>query len=62
VIVLVVVIIREVVLGLYRVFNLKVDRQLSREYLTSDAIYNGSAGMTFYYYMCRRWQDSCRRG
>ena len=30
----------------YRVFNLKVDRQLSREYFTSDAIYNGSAGMT----------------
>jgi len=46
----------------YRVFNLKVDRQLSREYFTSDAIYNGSAGMTLYYYMCRSWQDSCRRG
>jgi len=44
------------------VFNLKVDRQLSREYLTSDAIYNGSAGMTLYYYMCRSWQDCCRRG
>jgi len=28
-----------------------VDRQISREYFTSDAIYNGSAGMT-YYYMC----------
>ena len=27
-------------------FNLKVDRQLSHEYFTSDAIYNGSAGMT----------------
>ena len=38
----------------YRVFNLKVDRQLSREYFTSDPIYNGSAGMTLYYYMCRR--------
>ena len=36
-----------------QVFNLKVDRQLSREYFTSDAIYNGSAGMTLYYYMCR---------
>jgi hypothetical protein len=31
---------------LYRVFNLKVDRQLNREYFTLDAIYNGSAGMT----------------
>jgi hypothetical protein len=30
----------------YRMFNLKVDRQLSRKYFTSDAIYNGSAGMT----------------
>jgi len=47
---------------LYRVFNLKVDRQLSREYFTSDAIYNGSAGMTLYCYMCRSWQDCCRRG
>jgi len=46
----------------YRVFNLKVGRQLSREYFTSDAIYNGSAGMTLYYYMCRSWQDCCRRG
>ena len=42
-------------------YNLKVDRQLSREYFTSDAIYNGSAGMTLYYYMCRSWQDCCRR-
>jgi hypothetical protein len=41
-------------------FNLKVDRQLSREYFTSDAIYNGSAGMTLYYYMS--WQNCCRRG
>ena len=32
--------------GNYRVFNLKVDRQLSREYFTSNAMYNGSAGMT----------------
>jgi hypothetical protein len=47
---------------LYRVFNLKVDRQLSCEYFTTDAIYNGSAGMTLYYYMCRSWQDCCRRG
>jgi len=46
----------------YRVFNLKVDRQLSQEYFTSYAIYNGSAGMTLYYYMCRSWQDCCRRG
>ena len=38
-------------------FNLKVDRQLSREYFTSDAIYNGSAGMTLYHYMCRSWQN-----
>jgi hypothetical protein len=45
----------------YGVFNLKVDRQLSREYFTSDAIYNGSAGTT-YYCMCRNWQDCCRRG
>jgi len=45
---------------MYREFNLKVDRQLSREYFTSDAIYNGSAGMTLYY-MCRSWQDCCRR-
>src|SRR5215510_9892618 len=49
-------------LWLYRVFNLKVDRYLSREYFTSDAIYNGSVGMTLYYYMCRRWQHCCRRG
>jgi hypothetical protein len=28
----------------------------------SDAIYNGSAGMTLYYYMCSSWQDCCRRG
>ena len=49
-------------LGNYRVFNLKVDRQLSREYLTSDVIYIGSAGMTLYYYMCMSWQDCCRRG
>jgi hypothetical protein len=34
---------------IYRVFNLKVDHQLSHEYFTSDAIYNGSAGMTLYY-------------
>jgi hypothetical protein len=27
-------------------FNLKVDRQVSREYFMSAAIYNGSAGMT----------------
>jgi hypothetical protein len=47
---------------LYSVFNLKLDRQLRREYFTSDAIYNGSAGMTLYYYMCRSWQDCCRRG
>jgi hypothetical protein len=47
---------------IYRVFNLKVDRQLSREYFTSDAIYNGSAGVTLYYYMCRSWQCCCRRG
>jgi hypothetical protein len=47
---------------IYRTFNLKVDRQLSREYFTSDAIYNGSAGMTFYFYMCRSCQDCCRRG
>jgi hypothetical protein len=43
-------------------FNLKVDRQISRKYFKSDAIYNGSAGMTLYYYMCRSWQDCCRRG
>ena len=42
-------------------FNLKVDCQLSREYFTSDAIYNGSAGVTLYYYMSRSWQDCCRR-
>jgi hypothetical protein len=46
----------------YRVFNLKVDRQLSREYFKSDAIYNGSVGMTLHYYMCRSWQHCCRRG
>jgi len=46
----------------YRVFNLKVDRQLSPGYFTSDAICNGSAGMTLYYYMCRSWQDCWRRG
>jgi len=48
--------------NLYRLFNLKVDPQLSRKYFMSDAIYNDSAGMTLYYYMCRSWQDSCRRG
>jgi len=42
--------------------NLKVDRQLSREYFTSDTIYNGSADMILYYYMCRSWQNCCRRG
>jgi len=46
----------------YRVFKLKVDLQLSHEYFTSDPIYNGSAGVTLYYYMCRCCQDSCRRG
>jgi hypothetical protein len=35
---------------------------LSHEYFTSDAIYNGFAGMTLYYYMCRSWQDCYRRG
>jgi hypothetical protein len=45
----------------YRVFNLKMDRQLSREYFTSDAIYNGSVRMTLYYYMCKSWQNCCRR-
>jgi hypothetical protein len=50
------------IMSYYRVFNLKVDRQLSREYFRSNAIYNGSAGMTLYYYMCRSWQDCCRRG
>jgi len=50
------------VIRIYRMFNSKVDRQLSREYFTSNAIYNGSAGMTLYYYMCRSWQDCCRRG
>jgi hypothetical protein len=44
-----------------QVFNLKLDRQLSRKYFTSDAIYNGSTGMTLYYYICRSWQDCCRR-
>jgi len=43
------------------VFNLKVDRQLSREYFKLDAIYNDYAGMTLYYYMCRSWQDCYRR-
>ena len=38
-----------------------MDRQLSHEYFTSDANYNGSAGMT-YYYMYRSWQDCCMRG
>jgi hypothetical protein len=47
---------------IYKVFNLKVDCQLSREYFTSYAIYNGLAGMTLYYYMCGSWQDCCRRG
>ena len=50
------------ILYIYRMFNLKVDHQLSREYFTSDAIYNSSAGMTLYCYMCRSWQDCCRRG
>jgi len=47
---------------MYRMFNLKVDRQLSREYFTSDAFYNCSAGMTLYYYMCWSRQVCCRRG
>jgi len=38
-----------------------LDRSLSREYITSDATYNGSAGMTLYCYMCSSWQDCCRR-
>jgi hypothetical protein len=45
----------------YKVFNLKVDRQLSSEYFTSNVIYNDSNGLTLYYYMCRSWQDCCRR-
>jgi hypothetical protein len=48
--------------SIYRMFNLKVNRQLSREYFTSDAIYNGSAGMKLHYYMYRCLQDCCRRG
>jgi hypothetical protein len=48
-------------ISLCGMFNLKVDRQLSREYFTSDATYNGSASMTLYY-LCRSWQDCCRRG
>ena len=28
----------------------------------SDAVYNGSAGMPLYCYMCRSWQDCYRRG
>ena len=39
-----------------------MDRYLSREYFTSDAFYNGSAGMALYYYIYRSWQDCCRRG
>jgi hypothetical protein len=42
-------------------FNLKVDRQISREYFTSDVIDNGSVGMTLYYCMFRSWQESYRR-
>jgi hypothetical protein len=50
-------------MGLFvQVFNLKVDRQISREYFKSDTTYNGSAGMTLYYNMCRSWQDCCWRG
>ena len=30
--------------------------------ISSDAIYKGSADKTLYYYMCRSWQDCCRRG
>jgi hypothetical protein len=47
---------------MYWAFNLKLDCYVSREYFTSDAIYNGSVGMTLYCYMCRSWQDCCRRG
>jgi hypothetical protein len=47
---------------IYKAFNLKVDRQVSREYFTADAIYNGSAGMTLYYYMCTSWRDCCKKG
>src|SRR5215475_11461514 len=43
-------------------FNLKVDSKLSREDFKSYVICNGSFGMTLYYYMCRSWQDCCRRG
>jgi hypothetical protein len=39
-----------------------LNAELSREYYTSDAIYNDSAGMTLYCWMCRSWQDCCRRG
>jgi hypothetical protein len=48
--------------NIYRMYNLKVDHQLSRKYFTSYAIYNGSTDMTLYYYMCRSWQDCCRGG
>ena len=45
---------------IYRMFNKKVDRELSREYFTSDVIYNVSAGMILYYYMCSRG-EACGR-
>jgi hypothetical protein len=47
---------------LYRVFSLKLDRYLSREYFTSDSIYKGSAGMTLYYYMCRSYKTVAGEG
>ena len=51
-----------VTIVIYMVFSLKVDHLLSCGYITSDTIYNGSAGMTLYCYMCRSWKDCCRRG
>jgi hypothetical protein len=43
--------------------RIKVQLDVSpREYFTSDATYNGSAVTTLYCYMCRSWQDCCRRG
>jgi hypothetical protein len=44
--------IKKIHIHTYRVFNLKVGRQLSREYFTTDVIYNGFAG---------RYEVSCQQ-
>jgi len=49
--------------SLYNFFNVTsvIDLHRSRHIYTSDTICSGSASMTLYYYMCKSWQDCCRK-